>query len=70
MEGTLELRLPERINFELEKVAQLKKEPKEKIALFAILSYLEEFSNLKEEFRLWDTLSDEAFLNFEKSMNQ
>ena len=70
MTATLEVTLPEDITYKLEEVAQLKKEPKEKIALFAISSYLEAFSDLKDELKTWDRLSDEALINFEKSISQ
>ncbi len=69
MKTTLELTLPEDITSKLKKIAQLKRESKERIALFAISSYLEAFSDLKDEFKLWDRLSDEALLNFEKSIS-
>jgi len=33
------------------------------------LNIIKEKLSLKKEFREWDKLSDEAFLNFEKSLN-
>jgi len=69
MKATLELILPKNIGSQLEKVAQIKKKSKEKIALFAISSYLEVFSEMENEFKFWDMLSDEALSNFEKEMS-
>ena len=65
---TLELKLPENMSFELERVAETKREPKEKIVLFAISSYLETLSEMRDEMRAWDRASDEALSNFERSL--
>jgi predicted transcriptional regulator len=68
MAATLELTLPEDLTSELERVAQAKREPKERIALFAISSYLETLSAMRDEMKAWDELSDEALTNFERSL--
>jgi hypothetical protein len=70
MNATLKLTLPEDITFELERVSQAKRESKERIALFAISSYLETLSEIKSEMKVWDKASDEALSNFEKSISQ
>jgi predicted transcriptional regulator len=68
MGATLELTLPEEITFELERIAQLKKEPKERIVLFAISFYIERLSEMKDEINAWDKASDEALSNFERNL--
>ena len=68
MGATLELKLPKEITFELERVAQAKREPKERIALFAISSYLETLLEMKDELKDWDRGSDEALSNFERNL--
>lgn len=68
MKTTLELTLPEDITSELKKIARWKKESKEDVAIFAIKSYVNALSEISEEFKLWDKLSDEALINFERSI--
>jgi len=68
MGATLELKLPDNISFELERIAQTKREPKEKIVLYAISSYFETLSEMRNEMNAWDRASDEALSNFERSL--
>lgn len=67
----MEVSVPAKFEKELEKISGLmgiKKNDLVRNALYFYVSLLEKEVNIREEFRAWDMLSDEALRKFEESL--
>ena len=65
------VKLPQEMVEEVTKASEALGINKQELVGRALLLYLDtigNYLNLKKEFKDWDALSDEAFLNFEKSL--
>lgn len=72
MAKSVEVEIPEDVSEELSEASRIFGVRKEKMIDRAILLYLDSIRkelSLKKEFNQWDELSDEALLNFEKSLD-
>ena len=68
---TTDIKIPEETSEKLDKASEILGLNKEKLidrALLLYLDNLEKYLDLKKEFNLWDELSDEALLDFEKPL--
>ena len=67
----MQIEIPKDTSKKVEKISKILGIEKKQLVDRAILLYLDNISkylNLKEEFNEWDMLSDEALINFEKSL--
>ena len=68
---TMQIEIEKDISKKINEASKLLGIEKSKIIDRAILIYLDNLSkylDLKQEMKAWDTLSDEALINFEKSL--
>ena len=67
----MDIELPQETSTKIEEASQILGINKETIVDRAILLFLDnitKYLELKKEFKKWDFLSDESFLNFEKNL--
>ena len=67
----MQIQIPKDTSKEIEKASKLLGIKEQEIIDRAILLYLDNISkylNLMNEMKEWDTLSDEALINFEKAL--
>ena len=67
----MQIEIPKDVSKKIEEASKLFGVKKQQLIDKAILLYLDNISryiNLKKEMKEWDYLSDEALINFEKSL--
>ena len=68
---TTDIKIPEETSEKLDKASEILGLNKEKLVDRALLLYLdnlEKYLDLKRELNFWDELSDDALIDFEKSL--